>query len=352
MKDALKNAPRVRRMIVPVKVTFEGKSIETYAMLDGGATNPVIKEELAEKLKLKYQEKESTLVTLGAKTPGIRKFTEFSVTSFEGDVNLKMEKAVVMNDLTTDSDIPPSNEEVEGEKYLEGVSFKELSDKSVNMIIPVGYGWCWLGGEVRRSTIDKPIGVKTKFGWALAGGKIDKEGTMPSCYKMSIEHDDEGIREDIQRLFNKEFPNILENKVHESRDDKYAMEQMEKTIKFDEEIGHYRVGLPWKTSREEAAKKMNPIDSSRTSMIRLKKQIKKIKEDKQYFPEGEYFEHVKKQMNNMFDDGYVEVLKENNVEEGVPTWVMPLNVVYQPHKPTKPRCCHDGKAKTGGGKFE
>ena len=149
-----------------------------------------------------------------------------------------------MNDLTTDSDIPPSNEEVEGEKYLEGVSFKELSDKSVNMIIPVGYGWCWLGGEVRRSTIDKPIGVKAKFGWALAGGKINEECTMPSCYKMSIEHEDEGIREDVQRLFNKEFPNIRTSWKTSTLWNKWK-----KTIKFDEEMGHYRVGLPWKTSK-------------------------------------------------------------------------------------------------------
>ena len=48
---------------------------------------------------------------------------------------------------------------------------------------------------------------------------------------------------------------------------------------------------------------MNPLDSSRTSMILLKKTNKKIKEDRQYFPEGKYFEHVKKQMNNMFNDG-------------------------------------------------
>ena len=57
----------------------------------------------------------------------------------------------------------------------------------------------------------------------------------------------------MKRLFRKEFPEILENKIHESEDDKRAMKQMEDTIYFDEEIGHYRVGLPWKTSRKKVA---------------------------------------------------------------------------------------------------
>ena len=121
---------------------------------------------------------------------------------------------------------------------------------------------------------------------------------------------------------------------------------MEECIYFDKEIGHYRVGLPWKISREEVAEKMNKVNSSKTSLAQLKKQIQKIKDDKTYFKEGEYFGYVKKQMD-MFEDGYVEVLKENNIKDGIPSWVMPLNMVYQPHKPTKPCCCHDGKAKTG-----
>merc|ERR1712087_938490 len=79
------------------------------------------------------------------------------------------------------------------------------------------------------------------------------------------------------RLFRHEFRDILENKTHESPEDVYAMKQMEESIHFDEEIGHYRVGLPWKTSREEVAEKMNKVNSSKTSLARLKKQIQKIK---------------------------------------------------------------------------
>ena len=167
---------------------------------------------------------------------------------------------------------------MKGETYL-GVTFDELEDKSVNMILPMEFGWCWLGGEVRRSTIDKPIALNTEFGWALAGGKRNEASLLSSCYKVSVQQDDEDIKEDVKQLFRKEFPEILENKVHESEDDKIAMKQMEDTIYFDEEIGHYRVGLPWKTSRKEVVEKMNGINSSGTSLACLKRSIKKIKDN-------------------------------------------------------------------------
>ena len=335
-------------MIVPVRMTAGDKTIETYAMLDGGATNPIVREEMAKRLNLKYEKRKANLVTVGEESYGVKSFTEFKVENLDGDLKLEMKKAVVMKILTTKNDKPPTNDETLGETYLEDVSFRELPGEEVNMIIPITFSWCWLGGRVRRSTIDKPIAIETLFGWTLAGGKPNEASDLIACYRTAIEMDDDELKADIKRLFRHEFPDILENKTHESPEDVYAMKQMEESIHFDEEIGHYRVGLPWKTSREEVAEKMNKVNSSKTSLARLKKQIQKIKDDKTYFKEGEYFGYVKKQMNNMFEDGYVEVLEENNIEEGIPTWVMPLNVVYQPHKPTKPRCCHDGKAKTAG----
>ena len=335
-------------MIVPVKVTVNHKTVETYAMLDGGATATVVKESLTEKLKTEYEQKDSTLVTVTGRTKAKRNFASFTISNLTGDTTLEIKNAVVVDNLTTESDIPPTNEEIKGEWYLNGVSFVELPEKSVDLLIPIEYAWCWLGGEMRRSTTDKPMAIKTRFGWALAGGKLNESCTIPSCYKVAVEYDDDSIKEDVKKLFKREFPDILENKVHDSIDDKRAMERMEETIYFDKEIGHYKVGLPWKTSREEVASRMNKINSSKTSLSRITKQIKKIKEDKVYFPPGEYFGYVKNQMKGIFDDGHVERLKENDIKEGIPTWVMPLNVVYQPHKPTKPRCCHDGKAATGG----
>ena len=78
-------APKVRRMIVPVRMVVGNKSIETYAMLDGGATNPNIREEMAKKLNLKYKKRKANPVTVGEESYGVKSFTEFEVENLDGD---------------------------------------------------------------------------------------------------------------------------------------------------------------------------------------------------------------------------------------------------------------------------
>ena len=333
---------------MPVVVASESGQVRTYAMLDGGAANSVVSKSLAKSLKLETKERDSTLIVVGGSSREKRQFGDVAIANLEGNLVINVKEAVVMDILTTEEDKPPSNDEIKDVDYLEDVSFDELEEKTVGMLIGMRHAWTWLGGEVRRSTPDKPLALKTRFGWALAGG-CDRDGTGEmSCYKISIQKDNEDIHECVEKLFRQDFPNIPFNEKHMSRDDEYAMKQMEETIRFDEEIGHYRVGLPWKTSRAEAAKKLNGINSSKSALSRLKKSIKRVKEDKKYFEPGKYFEYAKAQMNAMFEDGHVEILERHEISDDFPTWVMPLNIVYQPHKPTKPRCCHDGKAKTGG----
>ena len=112
-----------------------------------------------------------------------------------------MKKVVVMKILTTKNDKPPTSNKTLGQAYLEDASFRELPGKEINMIMPVSFSWCWLGGRVRRSTIDKPIAIKTKFGWTLAGGKTNKVSDLIACYRTAIEMDKDKLKADIKKLF-------------------------------------------------------------------------------------------------------------------------------------------------------
>ena len=66
-------APKIRRMIVPIRMIAGDKTIETYAMLDGGATNPIVREEMAKRLNLKYKKRKANLVTVGEESYGIKR---------------------------------------------------------------------------------------------------------------------------------------------------------------------------------------------------------------------------------------------------------------------------------------
>ena len=326
-------------MIVPVVIASESKCVKTYAMLDGGSNCDVINRRLANELQLNMSRVDSTLLlSVEGGRYGPREFTEFAVGNLEGDVTLTVTDALVSDFLTTDEERPPTNQEIEGIEYLEGVKFDELDNKEIGLLISMRHAWTWLSGESRESTQDKPMAKKTKFGWALAGGKGENSEKVNSCFKATVSRDDE-LRENIEKLWRNEFPNISKSTKHASLEDDHAISQLKDTIVFDDGLGHYRVGLPWVKSRTEAAKTLNSVNSSKPAFDRIVKSVRKLKGQPQQWT------YVKKQMSAMMEE-HGEVVENPEVPEEIPQWVLPLHFDFR--KPEKPRPCHDGKSKTSG----
>ena len=181
-------------------------------MLDGGSNCDVISRKLAEELKLPMDNVDSTLLlSVEGGNYGPRQFTDFAVSNLEGDVTLPITDALVSDFLTTEEEKPPTNKEIEGVKYLEGVKFDELENKEIGLLISMRHAWTWLSGDSKESTKDKPMAKRTKFGWALAGGEGKNSEGVNSCYKATISRDEE-LRDNIEKLFKNEFPNISKSK--------------------------------------------------------------------------------------------------------------------------------------------
>ena len=324
---------------MPVVIASEHKRIKTYAMLDGGSNCDVISKKLAKDLKLTLSSVDSTLLlSVEGGNYGSRDFTEFAVSNLDGDVILPISDALVSEFLTTEEEKPPTNKEIEGIEYLEGVKFEELENKEIGLLISMRHAWTWLSGESRESTKDKPMAKRTKFGWALAGGEGKNSEKVNSCFKATISRDDE-LRENIEKLWKLEFPDISKSKKHASFEDEHAVSQMRETIVFDDGLGHYKVGLPWATSRTEAAKTLNSVNSSKSAYDRIIKSVRKLKVQTQQWT------YVKKQMCAMMEE-HTEVVENPEVPDNIPQWVLPLHFDFR--KPEKPRPCHDGKSKTNG----
>ena len=144
----------------------------------------------------------------------------------------------------------------------------------------------------------------------------------------------------INRLFNYDFPTIDINKKHLSLDDEHALQQLRDTVTFDADKGHYVCGLPWKASREQAAKVFSHIDSAGHARDRLIKATKRIKSGRTQMT----WAQVQNQMKGIFEDGHATFIDPGQIPPEVPNWVLPMHFAFQPHKPTKPRCCQDGKS--------
>ena len=313
-------------------------------MLDGGSTAVVISDKLVDKLNLQTTTKWTRLYTVEGVTEKDRVMADLAIGNLNGDINIHISQAIVADVLMTKDDRPPKNSETLGYPYLNGVTFTELANDDVDLLLSVDYARLWLGGEVRRSTMNRPIALKTPFGWALAGGGGSENDAESSCFRTAVEIDNGELHGMIEKLFQTDFPKIASNHIHPSLEDEHAMKQLRETVRFDKELGHWRCGLPYVKTREEAAKRLNGINSSEHALRRLKKSIAKLRHN------SEHLQFVKNQMNSMFETKHAVFLEDEEMEapEGCPSWVLPLHIVFHPNKPTKPRCCHDGASKLSG----
>ena len=140
----------VTRSIVPVVVLAKnGKSIETYALLDPGATRSVINEKIVNDLNLPIEIKNMRVVTVDSIKEGSRNLTSFKLGNLKGDYSFDVPNALVGSILTLENDVPPSKKDIEGFSHLEGIEFDELPNKEIGILLSAEFAWSWMGGECR-----------------------------------------------------------------------------------------------------------------------------------------------------------------------------------------------------------
>ena len=178
------------------------------------------------------------------------------------------------------------------------------------------------------------------FGWTIAGSCGKKLDSSASVAMLSTE--DRRLKDDLQKIFTADFPPV-EDELQLSREAKYALEQLEETIKWDAEKKKYSVGLPYKQGREKAAEILRSVDSKATAERRawsLKRSMEKLPDKK-----AKGFSEMRK----FLEKGRAERLspeEDKRQKEGnLPIWYLPCHLVFQKGKW---RFCHDGRAPTKG----
>ena len=222
-------------------------------MLDWGSTRTVIHSEIVRNLNLSLEKRNTRVVTLDSIKEGERDVTTFRMGNLAGDYNFDVSKALVSDVLTLEGDKPPTKSDIDGYSHLEGVVLPELlPDKDIGLILSADYAWGWLGGECRRGAQNEPVCFLTLFGWACVGHNRSSPSDVISHFR--IDADDIEIREDINKVFGRDFEDIAVNKKCPSIRDLHAMEQLRLSARFDDELRHWKVGLPWATSRGKLRK--------------------------------------------------------------------------------------------------
>ena len=94
--------------------------------------------------------------------------------------------------------------------------------------------------EVRKGKRNEPWAVRTKPGWTLSGPFPKHE--VAHVVATSCLATDDGLSSQLKSWFNMESYATRLNVSGRSKEDKKALEQLQKTTKLVD--GHYEVGLP------------------------------------------------------------------------------------------------------------
>ena len=308
-------------------------------MADSGADRDVIGEQTIKRLNIGTTNADLRVVTVDNEIVSQRKLASFSIESLDGEYHAEVNDALVGNILTGENDVPPFRRDLSKCHHLSDVKFDEV-DEPVEMISGAAHFASWIPTEVRRGSSDEGIvAIKCQFGWTIAG-RLGR-GSPDNVSITAISMDNEILRRSLERIFYHDFAIVSEEELGESKEHREAIEQLAKTIRFDEEVKKYFVGLPWKIPRDEVTKIFNNLKSRDMAMNRLKGMIPRLKRD----PARK--ERVFAEMQKFIDTGVaVEIDSvDDDATASKPLWHLPIHVV---EKRGKTRVCHDARASVGG----
>ena len=309
----------------------------------------MVSEDLCRRLGIEGTRTKMCVTTLDHVMEGERQVADVEVVGLNG-FRLELGGAIFGRIIASEGDAPPRNGDVMGMEHLEGVSFREFDagdevEKAIGVIIGAEHAWVWTTGERRVGGTGMAMALETRFGWGLIGPKTEKGSGHFQCHFMSFPSRDDQVNEDLARLFAREFEKVDEGALAMSVEDKYAMRQLEESIHWDAEVGHYRVAVPWKHGREATAAIVNALDSDRMAKDRLRRSVGKMRRD----PERMAITFAT--MRKFDEEGYaldVDPRVHAECPPDEPRWAIPIHVADKPGKPGQVRVCHDCRAPVGG----
>ena len=201
-----------------------------------------------------------------------------------------------------------------------------LGQDNYHLLFPVAY---------RKGKRNEPWAVKTNYGWTL-NGPLPKHEVAQLAATSHVAADDDGLGAQDKTWFSMASYATRVNVSGRSREDKRALEQLEKTTRLV--VAGYEVGLPWV---EDKATIRNNYFSAHWQFCSLERRLEKYESLKQ-----RYEDTISVDLQN----GYVRKLEEKELRETKDgrQWYVVHHPVINPHKPGKVRSVCNAPAKYKG----
>jgi hypothetical protein len=148
----------------------DGRTIETYALLDSGSEVSLCARRLINKLNLAGVEKRFSLTTLNE----VKRYrsgleVDLQVSSLDSGHSVTLEGVRSVDSLPVPSKALPVEDDMKKWPHLSDLRFSRIETKDVMLLIAADVPEAFWVLEERRGGRNEPCAVKSVFGWTLFG---------------------------------------------------------------------------------------------------------------------------------------------------------------------------------------
>ncbi|XP_062704459.1 uncharacterized protein LOC134286801 [Aedes albopictus] len=332
--------------IVPVKLSWKGKSVQTYAFLDDGSDMTLVEQSIAERLGIDDGEPiplcltwTSNVTRQEPKSQRIR-----LEISGEGKNELfSLHDARTVSSLNLPKQTLNYGDLARKYTYLRGLPVTSYEAAVPGILIGSNNASLTATLSLREGQLDDPLASKTRLGWSVYGyfaeGEKATNFTLHVCECRQEYQVDQDLHNLVQQHFSIESVGVSADKGPESEEDKRARRILEETTK--RVSNRFETGLLWRYDHVEFP------NSFPMAMRRLECFERRMKKD----PELQL--SVQRQIGEYLENNYIHEVTQQESRSTDPrkVWYLPLGAVRNPKKPGKIRLVWDAAAKVGGVSF-
>ncbi|KXJ69602.1 hypothetical protein RP20_CCG026464 [Aedes albopictus] len=324
---------------VPVKLSGNGRVVNTFAFLDEGSSSTLLEAEIAEQLGMDGPSSSLWLSWTGniCREEKGSKCISLTISGGNSEKSYTIDNVLTVDELHLPQQSFDYESLVEQYPHLVGLPLQSYSGITPRMIIGLEHVRLLTALKMREGN-GGPVVVKTRLGWCAFGKESDGRHLTEQLNLHFHEAMSNQALHDIMKGYFAVEESAVSSKP-EAEDDRRAVHILEQTT-----IRHgnrYETGLLWKIE--------NPVlpDSLPMARSRLKSLEKRLERD------PELGSNVQRLIESYVAKGYAHKATTEELQNTDPrhVWYLPLGVVVSPKKPGKIRLIWDAAAKVQGVSF-
>lgn len=321
--------------ILPVRIHGpDGRSLNTYALLDSACQSSFIKKDIARKLSLSGPTQSLDITTLLDTDSIVAELVSFRVTSIDNSESFNIPWAWTLEELHT-----PSQQLRGPTKKLQHIADLGLDDikpDDVGIVIGANQPEAILATEVRRGPPGKPVAVKTPLGWTIMGVADPSNRSSRIALSTNVCCHEDLLHQTVEQFFKTEsIGAVFKGTPSLSIEDQKALKTLDEKTRL---VGdRYEVPMLWKEDGYRFT------DNYFAVMKRFETLRTKFRADPTLYA------RYKEVIDTLLINGYASRMSPDEVKQRTPkTRYLPHFPVFNPNKPAKLRVVKDAAWKCKG----